>query len=207
MRPNAWRGLWLALLALALTCGAAPARAQVIEFLAVPSAEELAAFLASRPAAETGLRRAETPRVIRDAPALAPPAGTARPASPRPPSAAPASPAAVALPDAFPYASARLPPRIVELLDNLAVAMRQTPEVLIVLSGHTDSTGDPALNDQLSLRRAEAARRHLVEQRGISVARVAIVGVGSVEPLPGLSPAAAQNRRIQIRRVTVERGR
>jgi outer membrane protein OmpA-like peptidoglycan-associated protein len=112
---------------------------------------------------------------------------------------------ALALPDVFESGSARLPQRVVELLDNLADAMRQTPGTLVVLSGHTDATGDVALNDQLSLRRAEAARRHLVERRGVSGAHVAVLGAGSVEPLPGLPPEAAQNRRIQIRRIAVER--
>ncbi len=68
------------------------------------------------------------------------------------------------------------------------------------VSGHTDSSGSPAHNKELSRKRAAAIQREL-EKRGVPAGDVVAVGVGSDRPLvkPDDTPAKkARNRRYEI---------
>ena len=76
----------------------------------------------------------------------------------------------------------------------------------LVVTGHTDALGAPALNDALSLRRAEAVRSYLIA-RGVPAEAVTAQGRGSAEPVAscqGAAPRAAliaclaPNRRVVI---------
>ena len=55
--------------------------------------------------------------------------------------------------------------------------LNRYPDMVIELSSHTDSQGNDAYNDDLSQRRAESAKRWLVE-RGIDPKRIKAVGYG-----------------------------
>jgi outer membrane protein OmpA-like peptidoglycan-associated protein len=70
-------------------------------------------------------------------------------------------------------------------------------EVRIV--GHTDSTGSDAINNPLSVNRAQSARDYLVA-RGVNSGRISIDGRGSREPVAdnGTESGRARNRRIDI---------
>ena len=65
--------------------------------------------------------------------------------------------------------------------------------------GHTDSTGTDAINNPLSLQRADSVKNYLSD-RGVSAARIETVGRGSREPIASNATAAgqAQNRRVEI---------
>jgi outer membrane protein OmpA-like peptidoglycan-associated protein len=65
--------------------------------------------------------------------------------------------------------------------------------------GHTDNTGSDAINEPLSLRRADTVRLFL-EDRGIKTSRIETVGRGSREPLAANDTAdnRARNRRVEI---------
>jgi OOP family OmpA-OmpF porin len=68
------------------------------------------------------------------------------------------------------------------------------------VSGHTDTSGKPAHNKELSARRAAVIAREL-EGRGISPNEIVSVGMGSERPLvvPDDTPAKkAKNRRYEI---------
>jgi len=85
--------------------------------------------------------------------------------------------------------------------DVLAAVKRildEHPEIERVrVEGHTDSTGDPAYNDDLSARRAAAVTTWLTSH-GIAPERVESVGRGSREPLDTNDTEAgrAKNRRV-----------
>jgi OOP family OmpA-OmpF porin len=69
-----------------------------------------------------------------------------------------------------------------------------------VVSGHTDTTGKPEHNKELSGRRAAVIARELVA-RGIAPNEIISVGMGSEQPLvfPDNTPAKkAKNRRYEI---------
>ena len=68
------------------------------------------------------------------------------------------------------------------------------------VSGHTDSSGKPEHNKELSGKRAAVIERELVA-RGISRSEIVAVGMGSERPLvtPDDTPAKkAKNRRYEI---------
>ncbi len=69
-----------------------------------------------------------------------------------------------------------------------------------VVSGHTDSTGDPGKNKTLSAERAEVMVKQLVA-KGVPAADIESVGMGSDRPLvkPDDTPAKrAKNRRYEV---------
>jgi outer membrane protein OmpA-like peptidoglycan-associated protein len=62
-------------------------------------------------------------------------------------------------------------------LDALAQLMKQFPSMNIELIAHTDSRGTEVYNQDLSLKRAESARRYLI-QKGIQAYRIEAFGYG-----------------------------
>lgn len=69
-----------------------------------------------------------------------------------------------------------------------------------VISGHTDSSGSPAHNKELSLARAESIRKEMI-QRGVPAEEIQAVGMAAEKPLvkPDDTPAKkAKNRRYEL---------
>ncbi len=77
------------------------------------------------------------------------------------------------------------------------LADRPAPEITVI--GHTDSVGNDADNDKLSLARAETVKR-LIEQAGVSAVNIDVAGRGEREPLveTGDRVSEARNRRVEI---------
>ncbi len=82
---------------------------------------------------------------------------------------------------------------------QLATFLQEYPERVVLVEGHTDTSGSLQLNMDLSNRRAEAVKSALM-QRGISGDRVRTVGLGPEFPIAGNNTAAGrqQNRRVEI---------
>lgn len=100
----------------------------------------------------------------------------------------------------FAYDSVELPVQSAAQLRALALGiLALEPTARIQVIGHTDAVGQPAYNDELSLRRAAAVRDQLV-QLGVPAARLEIAGLGSRQPKAGLTPEAPQNRRVEVLR-------
>jgi len=88
--------------------------------------------------------------------------------------------------------------RIKELIGQL----KQEPKnVYIEIEGHTDSTGDPAVNIRLGLGRAEAVQRYLHEQYQIPLHKINVISFGSEKPIASnaTKEGRAKNRRVVIR--------
>jgi len=83
------------------------------------------------------------------------------------------------------------------VLDQFAHGLDPSMRVRIV--GHTDSTGSDAINNPLSVDRAESVRDYLAA-RGVTTTRVEVSGRGSHEPVADNNTDAgrAQNRRVEI---------
>ncbi len=64
--------------------------------------------------------------------------------------------------------------------------------------GHADPAGPAAYNLALSQRRAARVRDFLVQESGLSPARLLAVGRGEAAPLDASRPDAPVNRRVQI---------
>jgi outer membrane protein OmpA-like peptidoglycan-associated protein len=90
-------------------------------------------------------------------------------------------------------------PNLRPILDQFAQGLGQQPSMEVRIVGHTDNTGSDAINNPLSVNRAQSARDYLVS-RGVSISRIAIDGRGSREPIADNATEAgrARNRRIDI---------
>lgn len=94
---------------------------------------------------------------------------------------------------------ASIKPEFAPLLDKLANSLNENPDTRIVIAGHTDNTGSDAINNPLSLRRADSTRNYL-HSRGVSLSRIQTEGHGSRQPIASNATAQgrAQNRRVEI---------
>ncbi len=95
--------------------------------------------------------------------------------------------------------SAAIKPQMRSVLDPFAASLRDDPNTRIDIVGHTDSTGSDAINNPLSVDRAQSVRDYLAS-RGVSSQRVRIEGKGSYQPIADNSTDAgrAKNRRVEI---------
>lgn len=86
------------------------------------------------------------------------------------------------------------------ILQRALNALRASPDLSVLIVGHTDNVGSAAYNKKLSLRRAEAVKSWLV-RKGISVKRLSVAGKGFDEPIDDNTTAEGQanNRRIEFR--------
>lgn len=96
--------------------------------------------------------------------------------------------------------SSVIKPRFTSSLDSVAEILKKYPDSNIIVSGHTDSTGNDSINNPLSVNRAASVKSYLVGA-GVSGSRVTSVGYGSKQPVASNSTASgrAQNRRVEIK--------
>ena len=138
-------------------------------------------------------------------------ATAAPPASPAP--APPAGPGAVGpcatlqaditdllkTPINFATDGATVAPDSQQLLAQIAQKVKACPSVKVAVTGHTDNTGNDAINVPLSGNRAKSVADELISD-GISGDAVTSQGVGSANPVASNDTPAgrAQNRRVEI---------
>ncbi|MBK0325873.1 OmpA family protein [Rhodobacteraceae bacterium F11138] len=84
-------------------------------------------------------------------------------------------------------------------LQRLASHLRENPDLRIAVVGHTDSSGALQDNIALSKRRAAAVRTRLIEEHGVSAARVEAEGMGYLAPVASNLTAQGReaNRRVE----------
>lgn len=82
----------------------------------------------------------------------------------------------------FVKGKATLQPESETALANMAMFLRQNPDVCIRLTAHTDNQGDLDRLERLSRARARMVRRNLVN-RGIDINRIEIDGKGATQPV------------------------
>ena len=86
-------------------------------------------------------------------------------------------------------------------LDRIALFLVDHPTFRLSISGHTDTSGDPEVNEKLSQDRAEAIRRYIERKGKLQPNRIESFGYGSTKPLKDeRTEADAQvNRRVEFR--------
>jgi len=99
----------------------------------------------------------------------------------------------------FDVGRAAIKPNFAPILSQFATSLTQNPVTTVTIIGHTDNTGSDAVNNPLSIDRAEAARDYLVS-RGVARTRFATDGRGSREPIADNSTPQGRdkNRRVEI---------
>lgn len=87
-----------------------------------------------------------------------------------------------------------------KMLVNSLVGIKAKPGWLIVVSGHTDNTGNPQLNQMLSLKRAEAVRNWMRDTGDVPESCFAVQGYGESRPAAtnDTPEGRALNRRVEI---------
>ncbi|MNP16091.1 Outer membrane porin F precursor [compost metagenome] len=87
-----------------------------------------------------------------------------------------------------------------KMLVNSLVGVKAKPGWLIVVSGHTDNTGNPKLNQTLSLKRAEAVRDWMRDTGDVPESCFAVQGYGESRPIAtnDTPDGRALNRRVEI---------
>lgn len=100
----------------------------------------------------------------------------------------------------FEKRSARVGPHDRQRLARLAEQLKATPDVKLEIAGHTDDSGAERYNGALSMQRAKAVTRILVEY-GVESSRLDPIGYGPYFPLTNndTEEARARNRRVEIK--------
>jgi outer membrane protein OmpA-like peptidoglycan-associated protein len=100
----------------------------------------------------------------------------------------------------FDTGSDRLKPESAAVIKSIASGLQANAGLNLKIEGHTDSSGDAALNQDLSKRRAEAVKQVLVAQFQIDAARLTTDGLGATKPLASndTPQGRAQNRRVEF---------
>jgi outer membrane protein OmpA-like peptidoglycan-associated protein len=104
----------------------------------------------------------------------------------------------------FDVGSYTLKPQFRATLDKVADSLKQYPNSLIDVYGHTDSTGSEAYNQTLSENRARTVANYLMSQ-GVPSARIRSQGFGETMPVADNASDAgrAKNRRVEIKIVPI----
>lgn len=86
------------------------------------------------------------------------------------------------------------------VLDRAVQSLRNRPDLVVEVAGHTDSQGSEAYNRDLSNRRAASVKRYLISQN-VSPRQLQARGYGELRPIAtNRTPAGrARNRRVELR--------
>jgi len=104
----------------------------------------------------------------------------------------------------FDVGSYSLKPEFRTTLDKVADSLKQYPDSLIDVYGHTDSTGSDAYNQTLSENRARTVANYL-QMQGVNPARIRSQGYGETLPVAdnATEEGRRKNRRVEIKIVPV----
>lgn len=99
----------------------------------------------------------------------------------------------------FSSGSANIDRSFLSVLDSVVLVLKEFDKTLIVVAGHTDSTGSDALNQRLSEDRAQSVSTYL-NTAGVITDRIEVIGFGETQPVASNDTPAGKelNRRVEI---------
>ena len=99
----------------------------------------------------------------------------------------------------FALDSADIEPESTPILAEIVTMLQADAALQLSIEGHTDATGSPEHNQQLSEQRAAAVKAYLVGQ-GIAAGRLATAGFGPNQPVADNDSelGRARNRRVEL---------
>ena len=101
----------------------------------------------------------------------------------------------------FDYDSDIIKPESYDLLDSLGSALKGgLSDAVIIVAGHTDSSGTDEYNNLLSVRRAKAVAEYLIDRHHISGTRLVVQGYGESTPIADnqTPEGRSMNRRVEF---------
>ena len=107
----------------------------------------------------------------------------------------------------FKTASADLNSGFFQVLDSVALVLKEFDKTLIDVEGHTDSDGSDSYNQQLSLERATSVGTYL-QSHGVNGQRIVTFGAGEARPIASNTTADGkqQNRRVELKLQPITEG-
>jgi outer membrane protein OmpA-like peptidoglycan-associated protein len=131
-------------------------------------------------------------------PTPAPP--TPAPPTPRPTPPAPKAPV-VFEPIYFDQNKTNINPMAAKALDRNGMILKENPQIKVEIGGHTDASGAEKVNQKLSEKRAQSAKKYLQDKFNISADRMTVKGYGSTKPIADnkTKEGRSKNRRVEFR--------
>lgn len=85
------------------------------------------------------------------------------------------------------------------VLNSVILVLKEFDKTLVVVAGHTDSSGSDTLNQRLSERRAQSVANYL-NTSGVISERLEVIGFGETQPVASNETKAGKelNRRVEI---------
>jgi outer membrane protein OmpA-like peptidoglycan-associated protein len=92
-----------------------------------------------------------------------------------------------------------LTPDSADQIEQLATVLKAFPSTNVSVEGHTDNTGEPAVNKKLSEDRAASVKAALID-KGVPADQVTSVGCGAEKPVASndTEQGRLKNRRVEI---------
>ncbi len=78
--------------------------------------------------------------------------------------------------------------------------LKEHPEIKVEIGGHTDSLGPENVNQKISEKRAESAKKYIMDKFNISDDRMIVKGYGSTKPIADNKEpeGRSKNRRVEF---------
>ena len=137
-------------------------------------------------------------------PAPAPPPPAPAPPPPEPPKPAPLPPPkpVPVFENVYFYENkTNVDPIAAKALDRDGMILKQNPDIKVEIGGHTDSLGSEKANQMISEKRAESAKKYIMDKFNISGDRMMVKGYGSKKPIADdkTKEGRAKNRRVEFK--------
>ena len=137
-------------------------------------------------------------------PAPTPPAPT--PPAPTPPAPTPPPPPKPVAPPVFENIyfennKTNINPAAAKALDQNGMILKENPNIKVEIGGHTDPAGSDKVNQMVSEKRAQSAKRYIQDKFNIPDDRMIVKGYGSKKPIADnkTKEGRAKNRRVEFR--------
>ena len=134
-------------------------------------------------------------------PAPPPPPPPPKP-TPPPPPPPPSKPAELVFDTIyFDLNKTNVSPVAAKALDRNGMLLKNNPKVKVEIGGHADSTGSNKVNEKVSEKRAQSAKKYIQDKFNIPGDRMMIKGYGSSKPIADnkTSEGRSKNRRVEIK--------
>ena len=101
----------------------------------------------------------------------------------------------------FGFDSASIEQSYMPVLDQIAAQLKDNPDMIVVMEGRTDATGDNTYNIRLGEKRLEAVTRYLVVQQDVPMHKVNRMSFGEDKPMNEnkTREERAENRAVVLR--------